>query len=341
MTIAPRLVELGFFREHQESLEALGDPRLEVARVAEVHRKSCLAIGEQGEISVVMSSRARHQSASALDLPAVGDWIAFETGGAGPRLAATLARRSLLARKTANAEPQALAANVDLAFLVAALNKELNVRRLERYLALALDGGARPVVVLNKSDLVEEPSILAERVRAELREALVITVSAKARTGLVELTSLLAPGVTAVFLGSSGVGKSSLVNCILGTDALPVREARPWDDRGRHTTSRRQLIVSPRGLLVDTPGLREIEPWAADEGVAATFPEIDALIGECRFSDCGHMSEPGCALREAVTDGRVQVSRFESWRKLTTQQAVQGPWRAPKAGTRTPRMRKS
>ncbi|MBI4820645.1 MAG: ribosome small subunit-dependent GTPase A [Deltaproteobacteria bacterium] len=335
------LEDLGFRRTHAEDLAALEDSALIPLRVIEVHRKTCAAIGPQGEVAVTLSKRVRHTSASTLELPAVGDWIAVRAERGEHRLEATLARTSLLARRTANAEPQALAANVDVAFIVGALNKELNVRRMERYLALALEGGAEPVVVLNKSDLVDDPDELVALVKAQLGDVQVVAVSATGGVGIEALSRKLERGVTAVFLGSSGVGKSSLVNRLLGNEALLVGEVRSWDDRGRHTTSRRQLIPTRTGLLVDTPGLREVEPWAAAHGVAATFPEIDERLGSCRFSDCQHESEPGCAVLEAVEAGEIQSERFESWRKLQQQQAEQGPWRGPKAGTRTPRMRKS
>jgi len=278
------------------------------------------------------SGRLRHEAASAADLPAVGDWVAAtlpESPGAGDAVVhAVLPRRTCFARKAAGraADAQVAAANVDTVFLVAGLDGDFNPRRIERYLVAAATSGARAVVVLNKADLLlrANPSAYAARL-AEVEElagdAPVHAVSALEGDGLDGLAGYLAPGQTVALLGSSGVGKSTLVNALAGTarqDTGPVREA---DSRGRHTTTHRELVALDGGAwLVDTPGMRELG-LAAGEGDAeatleATFDDVESLARRCRFGDCGHAEEPGCAVRAALASGALPEARHASWLKL-------------------------
>jgi ribosome biogenesis GTPase len=212
---------------------------------------------------------------------------------------------------------QVVAANVDSVFLVAGLDAEFNLRRIERYLVLAMESGARPVILLNKADLAGD---LAARIAETERVAAGIPVHATStRTGLGfdALAAYLQPGRTLALLGSSGVGKSSIVNRLAGQDLLPTREVRETDSRGRHTTSHRQLVRLPGGaLIIDTPGMREIQLWDVDDGVTEVFEDIEALTTGCRFRDCRHRTEPGCAVRAAVDEGRVEAGRLESYLKL-------------------------
>lgn len=279
---------------------------------------------EQGELSAEVSGRFVHEAGEA-GFPVTGDWAAC---AARPRegaatIHALLPRASLFVRKQAGPgqAAQAVAANVDLALLVASLNGDLNPRRLERYLAVAWESGATPLVVLTKAD--DCPDIEAAVAEVE-RVAIgvdVHAVSAVTGQGLDAVAQRLLPGRTAVLLGSSGVGKSTLVNALAGREIMAVGEIRAHDERGRHTTTHRELIRLPSGaLMLDTPGMRELGLWDAEAGLAATFGdverEIEALSAGCRYRNCGHRKEPGCAVREAVEDGRLDEGRWRSWVKL-------------------------
>jgi ribosome biogenesis GTPase len=227
-------------------------------------------------------------------------------------------RRTCLARKAAGkrTEAQALAANVDTVMVVTSLNADFNPRRLERYLEVAIEGGARPIFVLSKVDLCDDPARFVETACAIAPAAPVIPVSALAGAGIDAVRAEIGPGVTAALVGSSGVGKSTLVNALLGGVAARTGEIRAGDERGRHTTSHRELFLLPGGgLLVDTPGLRELSPWGLDEGPSG-FADVEALAERCRFRDCQHEGEPGCAVAEALAEGRLSEGRLLGFQKL-------------------------
>jgi ribosome biogenesis GTPase len=214
-----------------------------------------------------------------------------------------------------------LAANVDLALIVSALPRDLNARRLERYLTLAWESGATPLIVFTKADLVENVRAAVAKAYAIAIGAEVLAISARTNVGIDQLSARIAPGMTAVLLGSSGVGKSTLVNALLGAErqrTSPVRD----DGAGRHTTTHRELVELPNGgFLIDTPGLREVGLWAADAGIEQSFTDVEALAAGCRFADCAHQSEPDCAVLFAVAEGRLDAGRLESWRALTRELA--------------------
>ena len=274
-----------------------------------------------GEILAEVAGRLRHEAASRQSLPAVGDWVALQSIAAEDRavIQAVLPRHSEFARKTkgSKTEEQVIAANIDTALLVTSLNQDLNPRRVERYLAITCQSGAAPVLVLTKSDLC--PNI--EEKLAEIAEVTrgipVHALSAVSGEGLSALEPYLTEGRTAALIGSSGVGKSTLVNCLLGHERQKVREIRRHDDRGQHTTRHRELILLPQGgLMLDTPGMRELQLWNAAEGVEATFDDIEALAAHCQFTDCHHRSEPNCAVRTALENGSLSPARFENYLKL-------------------------
>jgi ribosome biogenesis GTPase len=240
----------------------------------------------------------------------VGDWVAY----AGGLIHGVLPRRTAFVRRAAGNETveQVLAANIDTVFLVMAFYRDLNPRRLERYLALAWESGADPAIVLTKLDLADDADAAITEIESVALGVPVHPVSAVTGEGLDELEPYLGPGRTVVLLGSSGVGKSTLVNALLGEERQATKEIRAFDGRGRHTTTARELIGLPGGgLVLDTPGMRELQLWEAAEGLIGTFGDIDELALTCRFSDCSHESEPGCAVRDAV-----DADRLESWRKL-------------------------
>jgi len=273
---------------------------------------------EHGVVRATLPSGATRPEES----PAVGDWVALS----GERIVTVLPRRSAFVRQAAgNARrKQVLAANVDRAFLMTAAGPDFNVRRLERYLTLAWESGARPVVVVTKVDLAEDPVRLVADASGVAWGASVYPISSVTGAGLDELGRELVPGETVVLLGSSGVGKSTLVNRLAGTERAATQGVREGDDRGRHTTTRRELHVLPDGvLLLDTPGMRELALWASEGSLSKTFPEIDELAGACRFRDCTHRSEPGCAVLAAVESGRLSRERLAAYRKLLKEVAFQ------------------
>ncbi len=252
--------------------------------------------------------------------PTVGDYVTVDHVENGEcRILRTLPRRSLFARRASGPVPkdQAVAANFDYVFILQSMNQNFNLRRLERYLALAWQSGAAPVVVLTKADLAAEPAaFLAEAERAAPGVG-VHAVSALTGEGTERLAPYLQPGKTLVFLGSSGVGKSSLVNALAGEELMVTGSVRETDSRGRHTTTRRQLVRLSSGvLIIDTPGMRELGMAEASEGLENAFADVESFLGKCRFSDCRHEREPGCAVRAAIAAGQLDPARWESYRKL-------------------------
>ena len=286
-----------------------------------VDEASRVAITVAGPTQVIIQRRAAREAASAVDLPAVGDWLALEPVSASPPQAALrgiLPRSGTFIRqRPSDGQPQVLAANVDSAFLVSGLDDDLNLRRIERYLVLALDGGVTPVVVLNKVDIALDLARAVAEVHAVAAGTRVVVTSAIDGTGLEELVSLLEPGATACLLGSSGVGKSTITNALLGEERQATRDLREDDSKGRHTTSHRELFALPGGgLLIDTPGLRTVGVMGEADAVQATFDEVESLARSCRFSDCRHETEPGCAVRAAIEAGTISADRLASHHKL-------------------------
>ncbi|WP_034852901.1 ribosome small subunit-dependent GTPase A [Inquilinus limosus] len=294
---------------------------LQPARVTVQQRGAYRLVTPLGEMTGALSGRFAHEALEG-DYPVAGDWVAAalrpEEGSA--TIQALLPRRSAFTRKAAGpGRPtgQVVAANADVAFLVTSLNADLNARRIERYLATAWESGAAPVVVLTKADLCPDRDGALAEIEAVALGVPVHVVSAVTGEGIDGLRDGFAPGRTAVLLGSSGVGKSSLVNALAGTALMATGAIREDDARGRHTTTHRELVLLPDGRLVlDTPGMRELGLWDAGDGVTATFADIEALAAECRFADCRHETEPGCAVRAALEDGRLDPERWRAWGKL-------------------------
>ena len=309
-----RLVQLGWNDELANQFEEHALAGLQPGRVAVQHRGAWEVATEDGDATVEITGRLRH-AAEPGELPVVGDWVGLREN----QIDAVLPRRSKFSRKTPFTEvsEQVLVANVDVAFLVMGLDeRDFSVRRLERYLTTAWEGGATPVIVLNKADLADDLDAQVAQTEAVGFGVPVHVVTAVAGEGIDVLLPYLTGAKTGVLLGSSGVGKSTLINALLGESRLATGELRE-DGRGRHTTSHRELLLLPGGgVLIDTPGLRELQLWETDEGLEKAFADVAELVNQCRFSDCAHDTEPGCAIREALADGSLPAERWESYVKL-------------------------
>ena len=294
------------------------------ARITARHKERYELVCAQGLLHARLKTKDYYWGAE--QFPTVGDYVLLQYVPNGDsQILATLPRRSVFSRREPGPIPreQAVAANFDWVFLLQSLNQDFNPRRLERYLALAWQSGGTPVILLTKADLA--PDHREYRIRAEQAAPGVAVHAISARTGfgLEALTPYLQPGKTAVFLGSSGVGKSSLVNALAGEEWMSVGGIREADGKGRHTTTHRQLLRLPSGaLLIDTPGMRELGLWEADRGLADAFSDVEQYLGRCRFSDCTHIREPGCAIRAALAAGALDPARWESWQKLHAETAA-------------------
>ncbi len=319
---AAALGALGWDGTFAEAFAPFAADGLVAARVVAEHRGRYIVAGAQvADTSAVLAGRLRHEARTRADLPAVGDWVAASRSATADDVAsihAVLPRRSAFVRKVAGEEtaPQVVAANVDVALVVTALPAEVNARRLERYLALAWESGALPAIVLTKTDLSDDVGREIGHAQALAPGVDVVALSSVTGAGLEVLDRLLQPGRTAVLLGPSGAGKSTLVNRLLGAEQLRTADVRA-DGKGRHTTTHRELVRLPGGaLLIDTPGMRELQLWDADTGLGAAFADVYAFAAECRFGDCRHDTEPGCAVLAAVEAGQLPRERLEHWRKL-------------------------
>jgi ribosome biogenesis GTPase len=297
------------------------------ARVVAVHRETSIVRDGDGDRAASVSGSFRFEALATADYPTVGDWVALE---GADMISAVLPRRTVFKRLAADGtrrgagidDEQIMASNVDLALLVAGLDNDFNLRRIERYLAVAWSSAIHPVVVLNKADLADDVDGRLVAVDAIAPGVPAIPVSARTGAGLDDLRDHLRPGTTAAILGSSGVGKSTLVNALLGEARQRTAEVRTSDSHGRHTTTHRELFELPGGgLLVDTPGIRALEVVGADEGLEPAFDDVASLAAECRFSDCAHAGEPGCAVDEALATGRLSEERLASHRKLEREMA--------------------
>lgn len=331
-TLAPaedlaRLMALGWDPVWAAAFAPHAEQGLQPARIALEHQHIYRIADAEGERLARVRGRMRHQAEAREAFPAVGDWVAVQRQADGEAaIEAVLPRRSRFSRKVAGqlTQEQVVAANIDIVFLVSGLDGDFNVRRIERYLTTTLDGGARPVILLNKADLrTDDLDVVIRETEAVASGAPVHAVSTKSGAGLDAFDRYVRAGVTAAFLGSSGVGKSSLINRLLGEARQRTNDVREKDQRGRHTTTHRELIVAPGGgIIIDTPGMREMQLW--DGAVADAFADIAALAGHCHFRDCQHQQEPRCAVRAAAEAGVIPAARLDSFRKIQTELAHQG-----------------
>ncbi len=324
------LEKLGWNEYFQSLWDARSPDDARIFRVTEEHRGRYKLAGEHGDVWAEISGRLRHEAFRGDSLPGVGDWVAASQHGDGDIaiIVDILDRRTALVRQTAGkrTDAQLVAANVDLVFVVTSCNEDFNPRRIERYMALVWEAGADVAIVLNKADLVDDAQPLIDELEQVAIAVPIIAVSAVSGRGFDELASYLAPTKTIAFVGSSGVGKSTLVNWLAGRETMAVGEIREDDDRGRHTTTHRQLIPlnddggHGRGVLIDTPGMRELQLWGDGEGLSHSFGDIEELARHCRFRDCAHTSEPGCAVNAAVIEGELSEERLAAFRKLEREQ---------------------
>ncbi|MFD2265565.1 ribosome small subunit-dependent GTPase A [Lacibacterium aquatile] len=321
------LATLGWDADFAQAFAVLpGAAQLVPARLSVEHRQHYEALTEQGPIEAILPGTFRRTLNGLGEHAAVGDWVAVEIKPQGPAaIAALLPRRGAFVRKVAGerAERQVVAANIDLALLTIALDQDFNERRLERYLAAARGGGAAAVVLLTKLDLCPDPSPIIAAARSVVGEEVpVIACSSRSGAGTEALTALLNPGKTLVLLGSSGIGKSSMVNFLMDFERMAV-SGLDSIGKGRHTTTRRELILLPSGaILIDTPGMRELHLWEEESSLADAFGDLDELATECRYNNCGHTSEPGCAVRAAVEAEEIDPARVAAWQKLLGEQAA-------------------
>lgn len=321
------LDELGWDPRWEATFAPLALRGLVPARVVTEDKHYYTVVGRDGPMLGQVAGKFFRRRHDASTLPKVGDWIALRPESRSDRVSieAVLERRSSITRKTAGraGAAQILATNIDVTLVVQALDPTLSLRRIERFLVSVLEGGSRPVVVLNKADLHPDAEAAAREVRRVAGGHPVVLTSARTGLGLGRLREVMPAGSTAVVLGTSGVGKSSLVNRLLGEKALVTLPVRAWDSKGRHATTHRELVVLPHGsLVIDTPGLRELHLWLADGGLDEAFPDVQALASECRFRDCRHDLDEGCAVRQGVAEGRLPADRLQSFLKLQSELAT-------------------
>lgn len=315
------LTTFGWGEFFKANFKSYADNGYTSGRVALEHKNFFRVYTQYGEMLAEISGKLRHEAVNRRDLPAVGDWVVISSRPERGRVMihAVLPRRTSFARKVAGSrtEEQIVGANIDTVFLLTSLNQDFSLRRIERYLIIAWESGANPIIILSKSDLCDRVADLMTEVQTVARGVPVHAVSVVTGCGLQDIAQYFKRGQTVALLGSSGVGKSTLINHLAGVDHLKVQPVREGDDRGRHTTTHRELVLLPTGgLVLDTPGMRELQLWDGDESLQLVFDDIEALAGHCFFSDCRHQNEPRCAVREALVAGTIDTGRYQSYEKL-------------------------
>ena len=307
-----------FFKAKFESFAAKD---YTAGRVALEHKNLFRVYTEYGEVLAELSGKLRHEAVSRSNLPAVGDWVVIRSRPEQGRVMidSVLPRRTSFVRKIAGSrtEEQIVGANIDTVFLLTSLNQDFSLRRIERYLLIAWESGAKPIIVLSKADLCDRVEERITEVRSVARGVPIHALSVVTGDGVQDVAQYFKRGQTVALLGSSGVGKSTLINHLAGVERLKVQTVREHDDRGKHTTTHRELIVLPAGgLVLDTPGMRELQLWEGDGSLQLVFDDIEALAEGCFFSDCRHQDEPRCKVRAALVAGTIDTGRYESYEKL-------------------------
>jgi ribosome biogenesis GTPase len=315
------LIDLGWDSFFEKSLESGDNRNLAPARIGRENRQNYLAYFEHGEIICEISGRYRYDNNGRGNYPAVGDWVGVEVGPDRNRaiIHKLLPRKSAFLRKVAGktTEEQVIAANIDTIFIVCGLDGNYNLRRIERYISLTWESGATPVILLNKADICSRVEECQNEVAEIAIGVPVYTISASQNQGIDVISEYILPGRTSAFLGSSGVGKSTIINSLAGEKILKVNEVSDMGSRGRHTTTHRELVILPGGgVVIDTPGMREIQVWGDEDGLHQAFNDIEELAANCHFRDCRHLREPGCAVRAAIDDGSLDSGRLKNYFRL-------------------------
>ncbi len=315
------LNDLGWNDQFSREFEEYQSQGFAAARVAREQKERYLLFTESGELTAEITGRLRHLATTREDYPAVGDWVAITPfdDNKSAVIHAVLPRKSKFLRKAAGVrtDEQIVAANIDTVFIVMGLDGDYNPRRLERYLTSAWDSGASPVIILNKSDLCDNVEEKIDEIQSSAFDIPTHAISASQGNGIDLVQDLIKPGHTTAFLGSSGVGKSTIINALLGEERLLTKEVREDDSRGRHTTTWREMVLIPGGgIVIDTPGMRELQLWADDDSLKGTFEDIERLAQSCKFGDCSHTGEPGCAVSAAIENGELPQSRYKNYMKM-------------------------
>lgn len=319
------LKKIGFNAFFQKHFENSQFKNLSIGRISAEYKENYKLFSEFGELTAQISGKFRNNCKLREDFPAVGDWVSFELLGNDnkARIQAVLPRKSKFSRKVAGKETQEqiIASNVDFAFIVCSLNYDFNLRRIERYLSLVWQSGAVPVVVLTKSDLCDDIQKKTTQVENIAFGVDIHVISNILVDGIDVLQKYFSDNKTVVLLGSSGAGKSSLINNLAQEEVMKVNELRNNIEKGRHTTTHKQMIILPyEGLIIDTPGIRELQLWDAEDGISQTFSDIERIAKSCKFSDCTHTNEPDCAIRESIKNGLFDENRLENYRKVQKEQ---------------------
>lgn len=315
------LTSLGWNDFYNSAFSNYSKEGFQCGRVTIENKTNYLIQTEYGEVIGEVSGKFLFAAEKQSEMPKVGDWVVISLFNDNTQAVIhdLLPRRTKLSRKSADRkiDEQIIAVNVDVVFIVQSLDSNFNINRLERYLAAVNQSKAKPVIVLNKSDLCNDVNEKLDQVKDRIDSTDIAAVSAVNKNGINELSKFISDGITIAFIGSSGVGKSTLINLLLGSDALKTNEVRLTDSKGKHTTTKRELVILPSGgILIDTPGMRELGLWNAEEGIAQTFSEFDEFAGDCKYADCSHTHEVGCAVLNAVEIGKISKERYEHYLKL-------------------------
>lgn len=313
------LLNLGWNSELQKYYEPWKEQGYSVGRIVQEHKHYYKVATLNGELLGEISGKMRFDATSRADLPAVGDWVILKESSTNAMIHAILPRKSKFWRNVAGTETeeQIIATNIDTVFLMNALNQDFNLRRIGRYLIVAWESGATPVIILSKADLRDDIDQIIVKVQSVALDVPIHPISTVNGMGLNTLESYFKKGATIALLGSSGVGKSTLINALVGKEVQRVHEIRFDDGRGKHTTTHRELMMLPNGgMIIDTPGMRELQLQTSDEGFSSTFKDIEILSDQCFFKDCRHQREPGCAIIEAIDNGTLESKRYHNYLKM-------------------------